>query len=162
MGRKESKWRRQRHCRIKAVNRGTFIEKRPVKTLRLKWTRSQCNNYEIHVGEAWFVHGRCCTHSELWTGSVHRQVFPAIRCRFISCSRKMDPYESARERSSFMLSMKRFDGQLNRPLARFLDSAEILTQKHENFFWIDSAVRSPNTSRTDYIPTLRHNPYQEI
>jgi hypothetical protein len=64
--------------RIKAVNCVTFIKKRPVKTLRLKWTRSKCNNSEIHVGEGWFVHDRCCSHSELLTKAARRHIFPDI------------------------------------------------------------------------------------
>jgi hypothetical protein len=51
--------------------------------------------------------------------------------------------EGARERSSLMLIMKRFDIDLNRPLARLLAFAEILAHKRENFLLnVFSGLRS--------------------
>jgi hypothetical protein len=47
-------------------------------------------------------------------------------------SRETEPYEGARERSSFILLMKRFYADLTCPLARLLTPAEGRAQKREN------------------------------
>jgi hypothetical protein len=47
-------------------------------------------------------------------------------------SRGKEPCKSVRERFSLMLLTKRFEADLNRPLARLLSSAEIFAQKRES------------------------------
>jgi hypothetical protein len=62
----------------------------------------------------------------------HAQISETSRLDSLPVVRETEPYDSARERSSLMLLMKRIYADLNRRLARLLPSAEILAQKREN------------------------------